>query len=234
MDPEDKKLLLVHFCYRLSNAPNTLLVQTDITPICLKIILEAEWVRESKQTQIWNKNRTFQGLDHTIWSQFKLRIKANMPCRILSTWINMKKCNLSPVFRDCFYQQKQYHDPTLFFRNEYCISYSANENQTELGKYSNSKFKNIVTRTFGKEQRRGLEDKTKLKFPSFKYRRFSEFGGDFWYRFPFTLKADNSPSNNYKWYTVCSARNWLLVLLSSSPKLAQNHRTSKKYHDTWN
>lgn len=42
----------------------------------------------------------------------------------------------------------------------------------------NSKFKNIVTRTFSKAQRPGPDDKSKKFVPGFKYRRFSEFGGN--------------------------------------------------------
>lgn len=40
-----------------------------------------------------------------------------------------------------------------------------------------SKFKNVITRTFSKSKRPGLEDKSKLFTPGFKYRRFSDFNG---------------------------------------------------------
>ncbi len=38
----------------------------------------------------------------------------------------------------------------------------------------------MATRSFGKAQRAGLEDRSKLKFPGYKYRRFSEFGSFSW------------------------------------------------------
>jgi hypothetical protein len=57
------------------------------------------------------------------------------------------------------------------------VLYEVDEVQEkEVGRYPCSKYKNVPTRTFGKAQRQGLEDKTKLKFPGYKYRRFSEFG----------------------------------------------------------
>jgi len=43
----------------------------------------------------------------------------------------------------------------------------------KFGKSLISKFKNSITNSFSKEVRPGLEDKSKIKFPGFKYKRFS-------------------------------------------------------------
>jgi hypothetical protein len=45
--------------------------------------------------------------------------------------------------------------------------------EKEIGKYAASKYKNVISRTFGKSQRPGLVEKSKLSVPGFKYRRFS-------------------------------------------------------------
>ena len=51
--------------------------------------------------------------------------------------------------------------------------------ETKDGDFGNSvlsKFRNSVSGSFGKSERPGIIDKSKLKFPGFKYQRFSDFG----------------------------------------------------------
>lgn len=61
----------------------------------------------------------------------------------------------------------------------YALPHLDDVQEKEVGKFSNSKYRNVPTRTFSKAKRPGLEDRTKMHVPGFKYRRFSEFGGSF-------------------------------------------------------
>jgi cyanate lyase len=49
-------------------------------------------------------------------------------------------------------------------------------NHEKFGQSIISQFKNAINSTFCKDKRPGMEDKSKVNFPGFKYKRFSEFG----------------------------------------------------------
>ena len=91
------------------------------------------------------------------------------------------------------------------------------------GRYSNSKYKNISVGSFAKSKREGIHNKHCLGTPGFKYKRFSEFGTQ-WYTF------STCPYSIDLWYWLTGKcydfNSQVNIIFACSYPLAQSQLTS--------